>query len=177
MTYIRDNGIIGIRPMTYEDSALIVKWRNQDWVRNNYIYRETFTLEGQQAYYRSKVETGQVVQFIVCTLADDRPIGCTVFSDVEPGVTAEFGMFLGERDAVGHGYSPEMVRMSLDYGFREMGLQEVHSRVMFENVASLTGADRGGLHMYATDRNVTCSDGSVHDFYLIRTTKEEFYGN
>lgn len=175
MNYVRDNGTIGLRPMTIEDSSLIVRWRNQDWVRRNYIYQETFTLEGQEAYYHNKVETGQVVQFIVCTLADDRPIGCTVFSDVEPGETAEFGMFLGERDATGHGYSPEMVRLSLDYGFTEMGLQEVHSRVMFGNAPSLTGADRGGLHLYATERDVVCSDGSVHDFYLIRTTREEFY--
>lgn len=175
MTYIRQNNRIGIRLLTLADSALIVQWRNQEWVRQNYIYRETFTLEGQESYYHSKIETGLVTQFIVCELATGRPIGCTVLNDYEDGVHGEYGMFLGEQDAVGHGYSPEMVRLTLDYAFTELGLSEVHSRIMADNGASIAGCARGGMHAYATDPGVVCSDGKARDMVLVGATREDFY--
>lgn len=176
MEYIRTTDQLGLRRMTIEDSPLIVRWRNQDWVREHYIYRETFTLEGQEAYYHSKVETGIVTQFIVCELDSDRPVGCTVFNDYEDGVRGEFGMFIGERDALGKGYSYDMIRLSLDYGFHEMGLSEVIGRVFVDNIPSLAGSARAGLLPAELLPGVVCSDGSVKDMRIVRALKDQFYG-
>lgn len=178
MEYIRQTDRLGIRRMTIEDSALIVKWRNQDWVRVHYIYRETFTLEGQEAYYHSQIETGRVTQFIVCELGTDRPIGCTILNDYEQrDGHGEYGMFLGEADAAGKGYSAEMVRMTLDYGFRELGLTEIMSRIFTDNLPSIRGCIRAGMQRAEFLPAVECSDGTIKDMQIVRAMKETFYGN
>ena len=64
--YIASDGKLKMRALTLEDSQLIVDWRNNPRVRSRYIYREPFTLEGQERYFHEKVESGQVAQFIFC---------------------------------------------------------------------------------------------------------------
>ena len=66
---------ICLRPMTYEDTDRIVAWRNSDAVRKNFIYQEPFTREGHENWIRTRVETGQVVQMIICDIAGGRPLG------------------------------------------------------------------------------------------------------
>lgn len=176
MNYVRQTQRLGLRKMTLADSPLIVRWRNQDWVREHYIYREQFTLEGQESYYHSKIETGLVTQFIVCELDGDRPIGCTVLNDYEGhDGHGEYGMFLGEVDAAGHGYSAEMVRMTLDYGFQELGLTEIIARIFTDNMPSIKGCNRGGMQNAEILKNVACSDGTVKDMQIVCARKSEFY--
>lgn len=55
-----------LRPLSLEDSPLVVRWRNNPRVRENYIYREPFTLEGQEAYYRDVIQAGKAVQAVIC---------------------------------------------------------------------------------------------------------------
>ena len=59
---------IYLRPMTWEDTDNIVAWRNSDAVRKNFIYQELFTRESHENWIRTMVETGKVVQTIICDL-------------------------------------------------------------------------------------------------------------
>ena len=164
-----------LRKMTLDDSALIVAWRNQDWVRKNYIYREQFTLDGQKAYFHNKIETGEVVQFIVCELENDRPVGCTILNDFDYGNGhAEYGMFLGERTAAGKGYSSEMVRLTLHYAFADLRLKRVVCRIFTDNIPSIKGCERGGFRIADTMPDVECSDGTVKDMYLLEVHSRDF---
>ena len=60
-----------LRPMTYDDTDLIVAWRNSDAVRKNFIYQALFTRESHENWIRTMVETGKVVQMIICDSASD----------------------------------------------------------------------------------------------------------
>ncbi len=173
--FIAEGPRLVLRKMTIDDSEMIVRWRNQDWVRQNYIYRELFTLEGQMQYFRSRVETGEVVQLIACEKEPClRPVGCTVLNDFHGG-HGEYGMFLGEKDAAGRGYSSEMVRLTLGYGFDTLGLDEIVCRIFTDNTASVRGCERGGFAVAETLKDVRCSDGTVKDMYLLRAEKDTFH--
>ena len=41
-----DLGPVYLRPITLEDTENIVKWRNTNRVRKNFIYQKPFTKEG-----------------------------------------------------------------------------------------------------------------------------------
>ena len=56
---------IYLRPIGEEDTDRIVAWRNQERVRHNFIYQKPFTREGHEAWLRTKVASGEVVQFII----------------------------------------------------------------------------------------------------------------
>ena len=52
-------------PITKEYTKLIVKWRNNERVYNNFIFSETFTEEMHNRWMDTKVKSGEVIQFII----------------------------------------------------------------------------------------------------------------
>lgn len=145
--------LIHLRPMTVEDTEKIVGWRNQDFVRKNFIYQEPFTEEGHLKWIRDQVETGRVVQFIIC-LSDGREIGSVYFRDIDrESGTAEYGIFIGEEDAIGCGYGTETAREALTYAFTALGLDRVFLRFLADNIGAQKSYNRAGFQM--ADRKET----------------------
>ena len=170
--YIASDGVIALRPLTLEDSQLIVDWRNNPRVRSRYVNREPFTLEGQERYYHSRVATGEVVQFVVCESAGGRPIGCSVLDDIHPRY-AEFGSWIGEDDAIGKGYNAHIVRLTCRWAFRELGVDDIVCRIFTDNPASWRGCERGGFRIVGILPQVECSDGTKKDMYFLRMQEKD----
>lgn len=127
------NEIISLRPITVEDTDLMVKWRNQDFVKRNFIIQSEFTREGHLNWLETKVKTGQVIQFII--LENDRPIGSVNLKDVdyEEG-SAEYGIFIGEKDAWGKGYGSETARQTVALARDKYHLKKLFLRLYDDNV-------------------------------------------
>ena len=92
----RDTGAgIYLRLMTREDTDRIVAWRNSDAVRKNFIYQELFTRASHEHWIRTHVETGDVVQMIICDLEGDKPLGSVYIRDIDRHHNkAEYGIFI-----------------------------------------------------------------------------------
>lgn len=145
---------IYLRPMEITDTEKIVDWRNQDWVRRNFIYQEPFTVEGHMHWIRTQVEPGNAVQFIICTKRDNRPIGSVYFRDIDRGEgTAEYGIFIGEKDAVGCGYGTAAAVEALEYAFVKLHLRRVFLRFLDDNIRAQKSYEHAGFRM--TDRTET----------------------
>ena len=93
---------IRLRLMNADDTEMIVRWRNNPRVCNNFIYQKPFTKEGHENWVRTMVDTGKVVQFIIEDLADGQPVGSVYFRDIDKEhAKAEYGIFIGEDSVVG----------------------------------------------------------------------------
>ena len=57
--WIRGKKIL-LRPMTEKDTENIVRWRNEAFVRENFIYQKPFTAEGHKHWAETMVNTGAV---------------------------------------------------------------------------------------------------------------------
>lgn len=139
--------IVSLRPMTVADTPKIVAWRNKEFVRNNFLYQEPFTEEGHLAWIQNQVEPGNVVQFIIC-LEDDREIGSVYLRDVDhDSQCAEYGIFIGEENAVGRGYGSETARLMLAYAFETMGLERVFLRFLEDNIGARKSYEHAGFRL------------------------------
>ena len=124
--YIDETAGIYLRLMTYEDTDLIVKWRNTDSVRKNFIYQALFTRESHENWIRTKVETGQVVQMVICEIEGDRPIGSVYIRDIDHDHhKAEYGIFIGEEVARGKGYGSAAAKLMVRYSFEELKIAQI----------------------------------------------------
>ena len=47
-----------LRPLTTEDTEMVVAWRNSKRVMDNFIYQTPITTEGHLNWFHNKVETG-----------------------------------------------------------------------------------------------------------------------
>lgn len=150
---------IYLRPMEITDTEKIVNWRNQDWVRRNFIYQEPFTIEGHMHWIRTQVETGHVIQFIIC-LTDGRDIGSVYLRDIdrEQG-TAEYGIFIGEEDALGCGYGTAAAREALVYAFTKLSLNKIYLRFLADNIGAGKSYERAGFRMVEHTETVTTMQG------------------
>ena len=79
--WIRGKKIL-LRPMTEKDTENIVRWRNEAFVRENFIYQKPFTAEGHKHWAETMVNTGRAVQFIICT-QEEKPVGSVYLRDID----------------------------------------------------------------------------------------------
>ncbi len=174
MDYIARSNQLGIREMTIEDCEKIVFWRNQDWLRQHYIYREEFTLESEIRYFREQVMTGRVFHYMICELDNnDRPIGCAVFKNYRPELREiEYGLFIGEEDTAGKGYGQEVTSLCLHYGFEKFEVDRIFGTIFCDNVPSLVANIKAGMLPCEILKDVECSDGEVKDMVLVEARRQ-----
>ena len=148
-----------LRPMEMADTERIVNWRNQDFVRKNFIYQDLFTEEGHLSWIRTQVEPGHVVQFIIC-LQDGREIGSVYFRDIDREAgTAEYGIFIGEEDALGSGYGTAAAKEALDYAFTKLHMRKIFLRFLSDNVGAWKSYEHAGFCMADREETVMTLQG------------------
>ena len=153
-----DKASISLRNIRYEDTDLIVRWRNSEAVRCNFFYREEFTAETHLKWMDTKVKNGEVVQYII--EVDGRPVGSTYFRDIDrKNLSAEYGVFIGE-DVRGRGIGTEALRLTLDKAVSELGLKHIIARAIEGNNASINCFFHAGFTIDSTIPDVECSDGT-----------------
>jgi len=127
---------VDIRPITLDDTYNIVKWRNTPFVLNNFIDQNPITKESHTNYYKSKIATGKVKQFII--VCENKDIGTIFLRDVnQDKKSAEYGIFIGEKEYLGKGIAVISSKKILKYAFNELKLQKVFLRVLERNTNAI----------------------------------------
>ena len=163
-----------LRPMGYEDTDLIVSWRNQEAVRRNFIYQERFTKESHENWIHTMVETGKVVQMMICETEGGRPIGSVYLRDIDRRHNkAEYGIFIGVEEARGKGYGTMAARLMIRYAFEEMGLHRLFLRAFTDNVRAIRSYEKAGFEKEACLREDVCIDGPYRNIVLMGILHEQ----
>lgn len=161
---------VTIRLITKEDTPNIVAWRNNERVRNNFIFQEVFTEEMHNNWMDTKVASGEVVQFIIET-EEGTPVGSVYFRDIEDG-RGEYGIFIGEDSAIGKGYGKQAAKLALDYAFYKLNLDYIILRVFADNISAIKSYERAGFREY--ERGEVEIAGVMRPLVFMEVTKAEF---
>lgn len=157
-----------LRLLTREDTPLIVKWRNTERVRKNFIYQELFTEEGHLRWFDTMLDTEKAIQFLIVEKKTDRPVGSVYFRDIsEEHKKAEYGIFIGEADAAGKGYGTETAKLAIRYGFEQMKLHKIILRALAENQQAIKSYENAGFKKEAYLRDEVCIQGEYRDIVLM----------
>lgn len=162
--HVIEGDAIILRLMKEEDTDRIVKWRNTEFVRRNFIYRGLFTRQGHENWIRTMVDTGKVIQFIILRKTDQRPVGSVYLRDIDRTHNkAEYGIFIGEEEALGKGYGTEAAKLMIAYAFHEEGLHKLMLRVLAENVRAQRSYEKAGFVKEAYLKDEVFLDGRYQD--------------
>lgn len=159
---------IYLRKMEIEDTDDIICWRNNKRVYQNFIYQKPFTRESHFHWIENVIQTGSAVQFIICEKENDRSVGSVYFRDISTEhKKAEYGIFIGEDDAVSKGYGSEAAKLALKYAFEVMKLHKVMLRVFADNLGAIKSYEKAGFEKEAYLKDEVCIEGQFRDMILM----------
>ncbi|MCI9343858.1 MAG: GNAT family N-acetyltransferase [Lachnospiraceae bacterium] len=137
---------IYLRKITSADTDYIIYWRSQEFVRNNFIYQGPFTKDVHENWLKTKVETGNVVQFIIYDKIKNLPIGSVYLRDIDHiNSRAEYGIFIGEKDYLGKGIGAEAGTLVLDFAFKDLHLHKIMLKAFAQNVRAIKNYKKAGF--------------------------------
>ena len=163
---------VTIRPITYDDTENIIKWRNSEYVNSRFIDRRLFTKESHEAWLKNYVETGRVAQFII--LLDGEAVGSVYLRDIDPDTKeAEYGIFIGEESARGKGVGTKSAKLILKYAFEELGLKKIFLRVLKNNPGAVRSYEKAGFKKIDRVDTLTV-DGETLEVIFMELEKKDF---
>lgn len=154
---------IYLRPISKEDTDNIIRWRNSDFVRRNFIYQKPFSRQGHEHWVKTMIDTGKVVQFIICT-REERPVGSVYLRDIDKvHKKAEYGIFIGEKDALGQGYGTQAAELMIHYAFEQLKLHKLMLRLLADNKQAYRSYEKAGFVQEAYLKDEVFLEGVYRD--------------
>lgn len=163
-TIITGNRII-LRPITADDTAMVLKWRNSDRTVRNFYYRKPVTAEDHAKWLSDKVDKGEVWQYVVILKENGAPIGSVYLQHIDPAtLTGETGVFFSEDAPAGQGLATEAVKLlGEEVGFKMLGLLHLTAKVISTNTASMKLHEKAGYRISKEVKGEICTDGEIVD--------------
>ena len=167
-----DGDRVYLRRITEADTDNILRWRNMPHVVERFIYKAEVTRADHEKWLAEQVGTGRVEQFIIVIKENDREIGSQYFTHIDlVAATAEFGIFIGEEDALGQNYGTEVLHMALNYAFEEMHLNDVTLRALSDNERAIRSYESCGFRICPELTQNVVLDGVPKEIVFMKKEK------
>ncbi len=170
-----DSDRLIFRPITSDDTDMILNWRNSESVKHNFLYRKDITREEHRKWLKEKVESGEVVQFIIIEKNSNRAIGSVYIKDLDNiAKTGEYGIFIGEAYARGIGYGTEACRRLVRYFFDIMKYDKLNLRVLERNRVAIRSYEASGFRIEVGRSITKVLEGKNEEILFMSITREEY---
>jgi len=157
-----------LRPITVDDTPLVVKWRNNPKVSSQFLFRKKFTKKMHETWMNTRVKNKEVIQYIILDKKTDRPIGSVYLRDINyETMSGEYGIFIGEDDYRGKGYGSEVAKLFTDYCFNELRFHKIYLKVLEDNKIAYRTYQKAGFKKEALFRDYIKIDGKYYSVYFM----------
>lgn len=165
---------VSLRSISREDTPLIVAWRNKPSVYRHFIFRQPFTPQLHENWLKTKVDTGQAIQYIIMENPRRRPIGSVYYRDVDPvNESAEYGIFIGEEDCLGRGLGTETARLFTRFGLDVLKMHRISLRVLGGNDIARRSYEKAGFVTEGVFKDMVKLDGEFRDVTMMAIVNKE----
>ena len=144
---------IYLRPIKLEDGSNIVKWRNSDKVKCHCFSKEAVTLESNERFYRTYIETGIYKQFIVERIDEDfdvssYPIATSYLKDIDnENHRCELCIFTSDDQEWNTESQSIAIKQLLDKAFNEFGIHKVYTYVFSDYTDEIELMKKAGMEI------------------------------
>lgn len=162
-------------PITLDDTEFIVKWRNTDSVRQNFVFQKEFTNEMHENWMNTKVRNGEVVQYVIYEKETRIPIGSIYYRDIDKYArSAEYGIFIGEDFARGKGLGTEAALLFIRFGFRELKFHRIFLKVFEDNVQAISSYKKAGFKLEGVARDYVFQNNRYRNMVFMSILEDDF---
>ena len=172
---------IYLRPVTLEDGANIVKWRNTPSVSAHCLNQKPITLESNEDFFHKFIETGYYQQFIVERIDEDFGVSsysiATVYlKDIDrSNKRCELCIFTSDDQEWNTKSQSIAVRMLLEKAFNEIGMHKVYSYIFYKFIDEAELLKSAGFTSEAIFKDEAVdADGNYQDIVRFVIFKDHF---
>ncbi|MDQ2941098.1 MAG: GNAT family N-acetyltransferase [Chloroflexota bacterium] len=159
------------------DVPLFVAWFNDADVLRHLEMRAPMSVAMEEAWFERMLaaEGKTEYHFVICLLADGRPIGTVGLHDIhERSGNAGFGIAIGEKEEWGKGYGTDALNAICDFGFGELRLERIHLQVYAENERGRRAYLKAGFVHEGTLRRAHFARGQHQDVNVMSQLRDEW---
>lgn len=148
-------------------------WLNDPEV-NFFLETRQASLQDLRDYIQTKNNDPQAELLGVFDRKTDTHIGNVKLEPIDRvQKTAVFGIVIGNKQYWGHGIGTETVKLTLDYAFTILGLDEVQLGVIAENQRAQRTFEKSGFEFVRVEPQTLDHDGKLFDKIVMSAKKEK----
>ena len=179
MGHMLASGSVFLRPFEAADAEMYRRWRADADPMSLAGWHERAPLSLAQVearIARLREDQGKdVVTFLICLVADERPIGEVMLVDLDrANGSAQLGIFIGEAGEWGKGYGTDAVNAIVDFGFGELRLERIWLNVWTENPRARRAYEKAGFVHEGTVRHDRFEHGEYTSGHLMAILRSEW---
>jgi RimJ/RimL family protein N-acetyltransferase len=168
---------IYLRPAERADLPTFVRWFSDAETTRYLAIRAPFSLAMEEQWFTGLLERHGKSDFlfVICLVADGRPIGTTGLHEVnrEDG-HATWGISIGEKAEWNKGYGTEALEAMCDFAFGQLRLERVELDVYVPNKRAQRSYEKAGFTVEGTLRRAHFADGAHQDMIRMSMLRGEW---
>lgn len=168
---------IRLRALTIEDLPFTLKWNNQDDINELYSGHPFPVNKEMETIWYEKILVSNIPSsvFGIEEESTHELIGISVLKDINLiNRSAEFAIYIGEKNKRGKGFSKEATISTLDFGFNKIGLKRIWLKVLEENEVAKELYRKTGFITEGVLRSSVFKNGSFKNEILMSILSNEF---
>lgn len=181
MNPVSRQGIVGdkvlLRPICSDDTELLRSFVNDpEVIKFSNIYRPINDFQ-QELWYQDMSRATDSVWFAIDDIRQSEPklIGTCCLVDIDwISRLAEFRIRIGDRSAWGQGLGTEASQQLIHYGFMDLNLERIWSRVFASNQRAIHLYEKLGFQVEGKLRKAILIKGSAEDIVLMGLLRDEW---
>ena len=170
---------IKLRALTEADIPKTLVWNNQDDIKELYAgHPFPINLEMEKEWFDKITRSNIPITVFGIELVDEkRLIGLSFLKNINfIHRKAEFAIFIGEVEARGKGYSKDATIQTLNFGFKDLGLNRIFLNVLITNDKAIKLYENVGFVKEGVLRNSTFKRGVFLDEFVMGILSSDFIG-
>ena len=168
---------VWLRPAERSDVPVFVRWFNDAEMTRYLAARGPMSLAAEERWFDAMLERQgkDNYLFVICLLADDRPIGTIGLHEVDYiSGNASFGIAIGEKELWGRGLGTDALNAIADFGFGELRLERIWLYCYAFNPRGRRSYEKAGFSVEGILRRAHFQEGEHHDVLLMSLLRDEW---
>jgi RimJ/RimL family protein N-acetyltransferase len=168
---------IRLRALTADDAKITWLWQNSSEIKEFYSdHPYPVNYEMEKMWYEKITYTNiPVTVFGIEIIMNHKLIGMSVLKNIHLiHRSAELGIFIGDPDEKQKGYSSEATRLTLKFGFMDMGLHRIYLKVHEDNLPAIKLYEKNGFIKEGLLRQAVFKNGRFKNEIIMSLLKDEF---
>ena len=166
-----------LRAAERDDIPLFLRWMNDERTVQYLAARSPLGQAQEERWFDGMLarQGSDSWFFVICTLADDRPIGTTGLFEIDlTNGSAGIGIMIGDPADQGRGLGTDAMEALLDFGFGELRLERMWLDVYDFNPRGERSYEKAGFVREGTLRHAVYRRRRFHDVHRMAILRSEW---